>query len=136
LAGLINTLALLSSSALVAQGVIANRRNQQRNAARSLFGAILVSLIYVSVKLWEYWQLGSAGYGLGGNHFFMGYFLLTGFHLLHVLLGMLILAFMARKLQRGGYGPKDAVGLETGACYWHMVDLLWIVLFPVVYIIH
>lgn len=135
-AGLINTLALLSSSALVAQGVIANRQNHQRNAAWSLFGAILVALIYVVVKGWEYWQLGSAGYGLSGNQFFMGYFLLTGFHFLHVLVGILILAFMARKLQRGGYGPSDAVGLETGACYWHMVDLLWIVLFPIVYVIH
>tara|TARA_R110001583_G_C5616893_1_gene405907 strand:- start:996 stop:1601 length:606 start_codon:yes stop_codon:yes gene_type:complete len=134
-AGLINTLALLSSSALVAKGVIANRHNQQRSAAGSLFGAILVALVYVAVKIWEYWQLGSAGYGLGGNQFFMGYFLLTGFHFLHVLLGIFILAFMARKLQRGGYGPDDVVGLETGACYWHMVDLLWIVLFPVVYII-
>ncbi len=134
-AGLINTLALLSSSALVAQGVIANRNDSQRNAAWWLYGAILAALVYVGVKCWEYWQLGSAGHGLGGDHFFMGYFLLTGFHFLHVLVGMLILGFMARKLHRGGYGPNNEVGLESGACYWHMVDLLWIVLFPIVYVI-
>lgn len=135
MAGLINTLALLSASALVAQGVIANRNNQQRIAARWLFAGIGVALIYVVVKIWEYWQLGSAGYGLNGDHFFMGYFLLTGFHFMHVLLGMLIIGFMARKLQRGGYGSENTSGLESGACYWHMVDLLWIVLFPIVYVI-
>ncbi len=134
-AGLINTLALLTASALVAQGVIANRKAKQDAAARWLYGAMFVALIYVGVKVWEYWQLGSAGYGLNGNQFFMGYFLLTGFHFLHVLLGMLILGFMAKKLQRGGYGPRNVVGLESGACYWHMVDLLWIVLFPIVYVI-
>ncbi|MEH6826266.1 MAG: cytochrome c oxidase subunit 3 family protein [Motiliproteus sp.] len=135
MAGLINTLVLLSASALVAQGVIANRSDQKRNAARWLYAATLVALIYVAVKCWEYWQLGSAGYGLHGDTFFMGYFLLTGFHFLHVVLGMLILSFMARKLQRGGYGQQDADGLEAGACYWHMVDLLWIILFPLVYVI-
>ena len=135
MAGLINTLALLSASALVAQGVIANRNNQQRVAARWLYSGIGVASIYVVVKIWEYWQLGSAGYGLNGDHFFMGYFLLTGFHFMHVLLGMLIIGFMARKLQRGGYGSEDPSGLESGACYWHMVDLLWIVLFPIVYVI-
>lgn len=135
-AGLVNTLALLSASALVAQGVLANRRGAQRPGARWLYGGILAASVYVAVKGWEYWQLGRAGHGLNGDHFFMAYFLLTGFHLLHVLLGMLILGFMARKLGRGGYGADNVVGLESGACYWHMVDLLWILLFPLVYVIH
>ncbi|MBY4678097.1 cytochrome c oxidase subunit 3 [Marinobacterium arenosum] len=134
-AGLINTLALISASGLVAQGVIDNRRQRQRRAALWLFGSLLAASVYVLVKCWEYWQLGSAGYGLSSNHFFMGYFLLTGFHLMHVLLGMVILAYMALKLRRHGYGPDDANGLESGACYWHMVDLVWVLLFPIVYVI-
>ncbi len=135
IAGLINTLALLTASGLVAQGVVANRHNRQRQAAGWLLGGILAGLVYVVVKCWEYWQLGSAGYGLHGDRFFMGYFLLTGFHLLHVLLGLAILAYMTRKLRRGSYGPAQANGLESGAAYWHMVDLIWVVLFPIIYVI-
>ncbi len=134
-AGLINTLALLTASAMAAEGVHANRCDRQRAASRWLTGAIVISLVYVVIKLWEYWLLGQAGYGLNGNRFFMAYFLLTGFHFLHVLLGLVILGYMAGKLRQREYGPSNVVGLESGVCYWHMVDLLWIVLFPLVYVI-
>ena len=137
LAGLTNTLALLTASGFVAQAVADNRNNQQGRASLWLLAGIASAFIYVAVKSWEYWQLGSAGYGLHGDQFFMVYFLLTGFHLLHVLLGIAILAIMANKLNHRSYGPdEDALGLESGACYWHMVDLIWIVLFPIVYVIH
>lgn len=65
----------------------------------------------------------------------MAYFLLTGFHLMHVVLGMVFLLIMARKLLRQAYGPNNPTGLESGACYWHMIDLIWVVLFPIVYLI-
>ena len=136
LAGFINTIALLTASGFVAQAVVDNRRNKQNQAALWIFAGIASALVYVVVKCWEYWQLGSAGYGLESNQFFTVYFLLTGFHLLHVLLGLSFLIIIARKLRRGGYGPDDALGLESGACYWHMVDLLWVMLFPIVYVIH
>ena len=134
-AGLINTLALLAASGLVAQGVIANRLGRQLQASRWMWAALGCACIYVVVKSWEYYQLGSTGYGLNGNRFFTAYFLLTGFHFLHVLLGMAIIGFIAVRLGRDVYGPDNRVGLESGASYWHMVDLLWIVLFPLVYVI-
>ena len=136
IAGLVNTVALLTASAFVAQAVVDNRANRQSLAARWLYAGIAGGMVYVVVKCWEYWQLGSAGYGLHGDHFFMAYFLLTGFHLLHVLLGIVVLFIMAGKLRQGGYGPQEALGLESGACYWHMVDLIWVILFPIVYVIH
>lgn len=135
LAGLINTIALLTGSYFVAQAVMLNRKNEQTRAAYMLLAGIGAALVYVFVKLWEYWQLGSAGYGLHGDHFFMAYFLLTGFHLLHVLLGIVILGVMANKLFQQLYGSNTAVGLESGAVYWHMVDLIWILLFPIIYVI-
>lgn len=135
-AGLVNTLALLTASGFVAQAVLENRQRCQHRAARWLGAAIGAALIYVIVKCWEYWQLGSAGYGLHGDQFFMAYFLITGFHLLHVLLGIGFLVVMMRKLRRNGYGPDNALGLESGATYWHMVDLIWVILFPIVYVIH
>ncbi|WP_421866209.1 cytochrome c oxidase subunit 3 family protein [Motiliproteus sp.] len=134
-AGLINTLALLSASGFVAQGVIANRASKQLQASRWMLAGLAVAMIYVVVKCWEYYQLGSAGYGLNGNRFFTAYFLLTGFHFLHVLLGMSIIGYVTRRLRQQVYGPDNRVGLESVACYWHMVDLLWIVLFPLVYVI-
>lgn len=135
LAGLINTIALLTGSYFVAQAVMLNRKNEQTRAAYMLLAGIGAALVYVCVKLWEYWQLGSAGYGLHGDHFFMAYFLLTGFHLLHVLLGIVILGVMANKLFQQLYGSNAVVGLESGAVYWHMVDLIWILLFPIIYVI-
>jgi nitric oxide reductase NorE protein len=135
IAGLINTISLLTASGFVAQAVSDNRRNQQARAARWLLLGVAAASIYVFVKCWEFWQLGSAGYGLSGNRFFMLYFLLTGFHLLHVLLGVAFLIIMSRKLYRGGYGADNTTGLESGASYWHMIDLIWVVLFPLVYVI-
>jgi nitric oxide reductase NorE protein len=55
---------------------------------------------------------------------------------MHVLLGMVILAAVALKARKGGYSARDHVGVETGAAYWHMVDLVWIVLFPLIYVLH
>ena len=135
MAGLINTLALLTASGFVAQAVVDSRKNLQTRSGHCLLAAIGFALVYVAVKVWEYWELGSAGYSLHGDHFFIAYFLVTGFHLLHVLLGIAILAIMARKSYRGGYGPDNTLGLESGGLYWHMVDLIWIVLFPIVYVI-
>ncbi len=135
LAGLINTLALISASWLVVQAVIHNRAGQPERGALWMFFAIVAASVYVGVKCWEYWQLGSAGYDLDSNAFYTGYFLITGFHLLHVLLGMVILLFMVVKLHRGAYQEGQTSGLESGACYWHMVDLVWVLLFPLIYVI-
>lgn len=136
MAGLINTLALLAASGLIAQAVAENRRDRQKQASFFMFASIAPASVYVAVKCWEYWQLASKGYSLDGDHFFILYYLTTGFHLLHVLLGTLFLVVMGRKLKQMKYGPDNAWALESGACYWHMVDLVWILLFPIVYVIH
>lgn len=69
------------------------------------------------------------------NTFFTLYWILTAFHFLHVLLGMVILAWLAEGCRRRRYGAQQHSGLESGVLYWHMVDLVWVVLFPVVYIL-
>ncbi|WP_197472833.1 cytochrome c oxidase subunit 3, partial [Oleiphilus sp. HI0123] len=88
------------------------------------------------VKMWEYTETIGAGYSLHTNTFYMFYFLLTFFHFAHVLLGMVILIVVSKKAKNGDYSSEDHTGVETGASYWHMVDLLWIILFPLVYVIH
>ncbi len=135
-AGVINTLALITSSYVVALGVLAAERGQLRRCGMALCGAIAVALIYVVTKGWEYQQLTSAGFGLSTNTYFTLYFFITFFHFMHVLMGMIILAYIANKCLKQRYEKGELAGIESGAVYWHMVDMVWVVLFPLVYVIH
>lgn len=134
IAGVINTLALITSSYLVALGVAKVHQGQQPAAARFLLFALLVAAIYIVTKLWEYQVLWDGGYGISTNTFYTLYFFITFFHFMHVLLGMIILAFIAIKAKDLGYA-ESTNGFVSGAVYWHMVDLVWIILFPLIYII-
>ena len=71
-----------------------------------------------------------AGINLSTNTFYMFYLSLTFFHFMHVIPGMVILVALWWKTRQGAYGPGNMNGIESGAAYWHMVDLVWIVLFP------
>ncbi len=134
-AGLINTMALITSSYVVALAMIAARQGDRKRCQQGLMGAILVASIYVVSKLWEYEILLGQGYDLSTNSFYMFYFFMTGFHFMHVLLGMVVLAIFVVCLREPSYLEKNFSSLESGACYWHMVDLLWIILFPLIYVI-
>ncbi|MBV1921151.1 MAG: cytochrome c oxidase subunit 3 family protein [Pseudomonadales bacterium] len=136
LAGFINTIALITSSYFVVLAVNAIKKNNHLACTRWLVAAILAGSIYVFVKLWEYSETITAGYDLSTNAFYMFYYLLTFFHFAHVLLGMVILATVACNAYLRRYSAEEHYGVETGASYWHMVDLVWIVLFPLVYVIH
>jgi nitric oxide reductase NorE protein len=128
----INTLVLLTSSRFVALGVQAARSGGQRRATRMVTAGGLCGAVFVVIKLYEWHSEISRGFTLPHNDFFMFYFMLTGVHLFHVLLGMLILGLGVREL-RTSSSPR--VGLvEVGAVYWHMVDVLWIMIFAVVYL--
>lgn len=134
-AGAVNTLALITSSYCVVRAVSAIKRDDVRRCARWLFGAMLLGGLFASIKLWEFHAKYAAGITLGTNDFYTFYFVLTFFHFMHVLMGMVILWFVFRKTLRGGYSAQRHTGVETGASFWHMVDLLWIILFPLVYVI-
>jgi nitric oxide reductase NorE protein len=100
-----------------------------------LAAALASSCVYVVLKLEEYGHLAGLGLNMEHNTFFTLYWILTGFHFLHVLLGMVILAWLAERCRRGAY-TADHSGLESGVLYWHMVDLIWVVLFPLVYVLN
>lgn len=134
-AGLINTLALISSSFFVAAAVIFAKEQQNSRARWAIFTALLLSMIYVVTKLWEYSVLIEAGYSLSTNTFFMFYFFITGFHFMHVLLGMFILVLVYRNLSHPEFLPGSLNTVESAASYWHMVDLVWVILFPLLYVI-
>lgn len=134
--GVINTLVLLASSLLVAWGVRALRQRQTQIAMWMFVGAIGCGVVFSTNKYFE-WG-GEVGEGLtpATNNFYMLYFILTGLHFFHLIIGLGVLAFLVRTARRRQLSPTRFAVAEGGACYWHMVDLLWIVLFPLIYLIH
>jgi len=134
--GLLCTLALIVSSYFVALAVEAIRKGQNLAASRRLILAMLSATVYLALKLTEYVTLVELGFDLSTNTFYTLYFLITGFHFMHVLLGMVIVGYMGIKARKDIYSPTDCSGFEAGASYWHMVDLVWIIVFFLIYIIH
>lgn len=133
-AGAINTVLLITGSWFVALAVRAAGRDDGAWIARHIGLGFLCGAGFLAVKVFEYAEKFGAGITLSTNTFYMFYISLTFFHFMHVVLGMVILAVLWLQARRGAYGSHDAHGLESGAAYWHMVDLLWIVLFPLVYV--
>ena len=112
-----------------------NTQEAFNKASNWLLGAIGLGGIFLILKMTEFIGKYQDGINLSTNNFFMFYFLLTMFHFMHVVLGMIILFNLYQKTKIGGYTKNNLIGLESGASYWHMVDLLWIVLFPLIYVI-
>lgn len=133
-AGAFNTLLLITGSWCVARAVAAIKADRRSASANWLLWGILSGFGFLVVKYFEYSAKFAAGIGLDSNTFYMFYISLTMFHALHVVLGMVILGFVWNKARQGGYTAHDHHGIETGASYWHMVDLVWIILFPLVYV--
>ncbi|WP_428311871.1 cytochrome c oxidase subunit 3 [Hydrocarboniphaga sp.] len=132
--GGINTLILLSSSYLVALAVQAAKADQRRRVARYLAGSLLCGFAFGVSKIVEYRREISAGFSPATNDFLMYYFTLTGIHLMHVIAGCVVLSVLLKNARRQAYGRDSLCGLETGVSYWHMVDLLWLLIFPLLYL--
>lgn len=134
--GLINTLVLITSSYAVVKAIEAIKVDRHQSCACWLMGACGLGCVFVCIKFAELMAKAEAGITLSTNSFYMFYLSLSFFHLMHVLMGIFILAAIAMKARRRGYSARSYVGVETGASFWHMVDFLWIILFPLVYIMH
>ena len=140
--GFVNTFILVTSSYFVVKAVTSiksmteeTRKEYNLKASKWLQFALMCGIAFLIIKITEFSHIFGEGINLSTNKFFMFYILLTGFHFMHVLLGTVILFNIYQKTKIFGYTPDDYRGFETGASYWHMVDLLWIVLFPLVYIV-
>ncbi|ODQ96447.1 cytochrome c oxidase subunit 3 [Mycolicibacterium holsaticum] len=134
--GAINTLVLLTSSLLVVLATRAmQRENLRRWAPRLTIGAFAVGALFVLIKVIEYREKVIAGITPTTNEFFMYYFVLTGLHLAHVLLGLAVLTVLWLLARRPAHTKTQIAYFEGGACFWHMVDLLWIVIFPLLFLV-
>lgn len=132
--GGIDTLILLTSSWSIALAMQALRRDHIDRVPRYLLGGVLTGLLFVVSKSAEYVQKFAHGITPGTDPFYMWYFTLTGIHLAHVLLGTSLLAFLWVKSRRGAFSSAHRAVPESVASFWHLVDMLWIVLFPLLYL--
>ena len=134
-AGLSNTLVLISSSWFVAMALNNLRQGCVQGCRFWLLAAIVAGLSYCSIKYWEYqWNL-AQGLDLRTNYFFTLYYYLAFNHLLHVLAGIVVLCCCLLSVSLGWATASSHEGVEGGINYWHMVDLAWIVLFPLLYLL-
>lgn len=133
--GLLNTLILLTSSLLMVRAVEAARARDRGATLRNLVLTILIGLGFAVTKIIEYKAKGAAGIGLTTNEFYTYYFAFTGIHFLHFIIGIGALLMMVVKARRDVLDDKFRVWIESVGCYWHMVDLLWIMLFPMLYLL-
>jgi nitric oxide reductase NorE protein len=133
--GVTNTLVLLTSSLLVVLALNAMRVGAAPIATRAVAAAIVCGLAFIALKVFEYISLAAAGHGPGANDFYLYYFILTGLHLFHVCLGLGALSFVLTQTRRTELSPTRTALVEGGACFWHLVDLLWIFLFALLYLV-
>jgi nitric oxide reductase NorE protein len=130
--GVVNTLVLLASSWFVAQGVQLTRTGDYERAVRLTIGGGLCGVAFILLKAYEWSSKIGHGLTFPSNDFFMFYYMLTGVHLFHVALGLVFLGVVFRELRNPKLRRVSMV--ETGATYWHMVDLLWVVIFALLYV--
>ena len=123
----LNTVVLVTSGYGAACAVGAARRGDRAAVRRWLGGAALLGAVFLLLKGVEYADAVRQGLGLETHVFFTFYWLLTLFHAAHVVAGMVILGLVAIR--------AGAEAVEAGAQFWHMVDLVWVLLFPVIYLL-
>lgn len=157
-AGTINTAVLLTSSLTVALSVYFASHGQRRALIVMLLATIALALVFLGVKAYEYTSeynhhlVPGLNFEYPPHHFehperltanprnvelfFCFYFFLTGLHALHMIIGVGVFSFITYKAWRGAYSSEYYNPVECSGLYWHFVDLVWIFLFPLLYLLH
>lgn len=132
----INTILLLTGSLFVVKGSHAFRSTAGDVAARYFLLAFAAAAAFGVNKVVEYTGKINSGIGIHTNDFYMYYFMYTGMHCLHLVIGMFFLARMWKLARAEDYSEESTRFIGIGGSYWHLVDLLWVVLFPLFYIVN
>jgi len=143
--GTLNTVFLLVSSMTVAMSITAIQQNRKKLAMLLVFITLVLAALFMVNKYFEWshkfeFQLYPGSEVLknlpeGELLFFGLYYMMTGLHALHVLIGMILLSVNLAKIKRGSVSQSHYLHLENSGLYWHLVDLIWIFLFPLLYLI-
>lgn len=130
-----NTFVLLTSSMTVVLALAAAQRNDQAKLRLWLLISLLFGGTFLSVQMIEYFKLFEEGLTINSNMFGTIFFTLTGFHGTHVFIGLLWLVGIIVQAFRGRFSATYNMSLEIFGLYWHFVDIVWIILFVIVYLI-
>ena len=133
--GLVNTLIMLSSSVFVALAVISARQGLRERAGMLLLAGIACGIGFGILKALEYAAKIRAGITLNTNEFFTFYYMLTGIHMFHVTVATIVLYYLWTCTRSAAPGPNYESVMEAGGIFWHVVDLLWVVLFALLYLL-
>lgn len=145
--GAFNTAVLIGSSLTMALAVRNAQLGNSRGTARQLGATLALGVVFLGVKAIEYSSkfehhlVPGPDFRFAAEHadsaelFFGFYFCMTGLHATHMVIGMVIMAIVARRAARGRYTAGNFLGVEMLGLYWHFVDLVWIFLFPLLYLI-
>lgn len=133
--GAINTVFLLISSLFVVLAVRAMRGAQRVIAQRFVTAAFVCGIAFIVVKVFEYREKIAADEIPTTNSFYLLYFVLTGLHLFHLVIGLAVLIALWALAHRPQVTTNQWTFFEGGACFWHMVDALWLVLFPLIFLV-
>jgi nitric oxide reductase NorE protein len=133
--GLVNTLILLTSSWFMVRAVTAAREGVRRRVMQNIALGMAVGSAFAVTKTIEYTAKIHAGTTMLSSEFFTYYFVFTGIHFLHFIIGMVVLMICYHKAKTQPIDGKYVIWIESSGCYWHMVDLLWVVLFPMLYLL-
>jgi len=127
----VNTIILLSSGATITVAHLALLRGKKQEAIESLIVTVVLALIFTAIQGYEYRHAPfSISDGVYGSVFYM----LTGFHGLHVLIGTIFITVQLVRLTKDQLLSHSHLGFEASAWYWHFVDVVWLLLFVIVYV--
>ncbi|WP_339887882.1 cytochrome c oxidase subunit 3 [uncultured Flavobacterium sp.] len=130
--GAINTIFLLTSGLFVANAIHFYKEGNTKKTTLFFKLAMLGGLLFLLLKSFEYYTKITHGITLDTNTFFSFYWMLTGFHIIHVLIGLVLLFITERNISKNKAALED---VEATAAFWHMCDIIWLLLFPVIYLI-
>ena len=130
--GAINTLFLLTSGLFIANAVHFYKEGNTKKTKLFFKLAMLGGLLFLFLKSFEYYTKIVNGITLDTNTFYTFYWMLTGFHIIHVLIGLVILFITERNISKNNSELED---VEASATFWHMCDIIWLLLFPIIYLI-
>ncbi len=130
-----NTFVLICSSLTMVSALAAIQRGQAATMRRWLIATVLLGLTFLGGQAVEFTMLALHGLSLSSNLFGATFFTLTGFHGAHVFAGVVWISFVLARAFRGGITQDNHIAVELVGLYWHFVDLVWIIIFTVVYLI-
>lgn len=133
--GIINTVILLSSGYFMAEAIKYVQSKNREKSKLYLGLTVLFGFLFIILKLYDYSEKLNAGIEITTNIFYTFYWFLTLFHLLHVVLGMLFIIYFYIKLEET-ITEGNLENIEASAAFWHMCDLIWLLIFPFIYLIY